>query len=82
MLSLLHKPILSTDTDMAKFLHSFDVRISKQFESDIEDFDEAFNAWASSFADRSALRKNLLTTDEGTKSILQGIVHNQTDSIV
>lgn len=79
MLFLLHKPIPLTD--MAKFTHSFDVRICKQFESGIEDFDEAFNAWADGFADRSALRKELLTTDEGTKSILQGVIHNQTDSL-
>lgn len=79
MRSLLLK--LTLLTDMARFTHSFDVRISKQFESDVEDFDEAFDAWAESFADRSALRKELLTTDEGTKSILQGIIHNQTDSL-
>jgi hypothetical protein len=65
---------------MAKrYTHSFDTRIAINFESDIEDFDEAFDEWISQFPDAAARRKALLNGDESTKDLMKGIVHNQTD---
>ncbi len=61
-----------------KYHHYFDVRIANDFHSDIEDFDEAFEAWAEKFTDRSALRARLLASDESLKTICQGIVHSET----
>ena len=61
-----------------RYHHHFDVRIANDFHSDIEDFDEAFEAWSEKFTDRSALRKRLLTSDESLKTILQGIVFSET----
>ena len=63
---------------MAKFTHAFDVRVANSFESDCEDFEEAFNKWAKSFDNDVLLRKALLTSDESTNSILQGIQHSET----
>ncbi len=62
-----------------KYTHHFDVRVANHFQSDIEDFDAAFNAWAVQFPDSHELRKRLLSTDEGIKSILQGIVYFETN---
>ena len=56
-----------------KYTHSFDVRLAQQFESDIADFDDAFDKWAESFKDSLSFRQALLDTDESTKSICQGI---------
>lgn len=63
---------------MAKFTHAFDVRIANSFESDCEDFEEAFNKWAESFDNAVSLRRALLASDESTKSILQGVQHSET----
>jgi len=62
-----------------KYTHSFDVRIAQQFDSDIEDFDDAFDEWAESFKDSLSFRQALLATDESTKSICQGIIWSDTD---
>lgn len=64
---------------MPLYTHYFDVRIAQSFESGIEDFDEAFDEWCKQFATTSELRSALLTSDESTKSILQGIDHSDTD---
>lgn len=61
-----------------RYTHYFDMRLANSFESDVEDFDEAFDAWCNSFPDRPSLRIALLTSDEGTKSILQGVLHSET----
>lgn len=61
-----------------KYTHYFDVRVANHFQSDIEDFDAAFNVWAEQFTDSHELRKHLLSSDEDTKSILQGIVYLET----
>ena len=61
-----------------RYTHYFDVRLANSFQSDIEDFDEAFDAWCNSFPDRPSLRKELLASDEGTKSILSGVVYSDT----
>lgn len=62
-----------------KYTHYFDVRIANSFESDIEDFEDAFDHWLStSFADRTAIRAALLTSDEDTKSLLAGVVYSDT----
>ena len=62
-----------------KYHHHFDVRLANDFHSDIEDFDQAFEAWSEKFTDRSALRKRLLTSGESLKTILQGIVFSETE---
>jgi hypothetical protein len=62
----------------SRYTHFFDVRLAVSFGSDIEDFDEAFDAWAESFPNRESLRKALLNSDESTKTLLQGIVHSDT----
>jgi LPS O-antigen subunit length determinant protein (WzzB/FepE family) len=63
---------------MAKFTHAFDVSIANAFESDKEDFGEAFNEWIKSFDSTHSLRKALLNSDESTKSIIQGVQHSET----
>tara|TARA_R100000734_G_C3312832_1_gene103982 strand:+ start:1098 stop:1298 length:201 start_codon:yes stop_codon:yes gene_type:complete len=62
-----------------KYTHYFDVRVSQQFESDIEDFDIAFDKWANEFKDSFLFRKALLATDESTKSLCQGIIYSDTN---
>lgn len=64
---------------MARYTHYFDVRISNSFESDIEDFDDAFDEFIDGFKDVDAKRKRLLHTDESTSSLMKGIVYNGTD---
>lgn len=66
---------------MKQFLHGFDVCIAKTFTSDVEDFDQAFDAWIGSFPDRESLRKELLRTEEGTKSIIKGISYGSTEPL-
>jgi hypothetical protein len=63
---------------MKQFTHCFDVRISRQIESDIEDFDDALNAWINSFPSITALRNALLSTTEDTHSLAKGILHSDT----
>lgn len=62
-----------------RYTHSFDTRIAINFDSDIEDFDEAFDAWIGTFPDSAAKRAALLNGDESTKTLMQGIIWNQTD---
>lgn len=66
---------------MPRYQHSFDTRICICFESDIEDFDEAFDTWIDSFADLAAKRAALLNSDESIKTLIQGVVWNNTDPI-
>lgn len=61
-----------------KFIHYFDVVIRKQFESNIADFDSAFDAWAAGFPTEDHLRDELLES-ETTKSIVDNLVHVETD---
>ena len=61
-----------------RYTHCFDVCLANHFQSDIEDFDAAFNSWAAQFSDSWELRKRLLSSDEGIKSILQGIAFSET----
>lgn len=56
-----------------KYKHCFDVRISNDFHSDIEDFDQAFAAWSQKFTDNSALRMRLLNANDSLEKIAQGI---------
>lgn len=63
---------------MAKFTHYFDVRLANNFDSDLGDFEEAFDEWVNSFDDLESVRRALLTSDESTKSIMQGVQHNET----
>lgn len=65
---------------MARYTHHFDVHLSNSFESNIEDFDEAFDEFIDGLGDVEAKRKRLLHTDESTKSLMKGIVYNQTDN--
>jgi len=61
-----------------RYTHYFDVRLANSFQSDIEDFDEAFDAWCDSFPDKLSLREKLLVSDESTMSILKGVLHSDT----
>lgn len=61
-----------------RFTHCFDVRLSRQIESDIEDFDDALDAWINSFPSITALRNALLSAPEDTLSLTQGILHSDT----
>ena len=56
-----------------KYKHCFDIRISNDFHSDIEDFDQAFAAWSQKFTDNSALRMRLLNTNSSLKDIARSI---------
>jgi len=64
---------------MARYTHYFNVCISNSFESDIEDFDDAFDEFIDGFEDIDAKRRELLHTDESTTSLMKGIIYNQTD---
>lgn len=62
-----------------RYTHYFDVRLANSFESDIEDFEDAFDHWcATQFQTSLDLRKALLDSNEGIKSILEGILHSDT----
>ena len=43
-----------------RYTHHFEVVISNDFQSDIEDFDRAFTLWTQRFTDEEALRMRLL----------------------
>jgi len=64
---------------MARYTHYFNVCISNSFESDIEDFDDAFDEFIDGFEDIDAKRRELLHTDESTTSLMKGIIYSQTD---
>ena len=66
---------------MARYCHSFDTRICISFESEIEDFEEAFDTWIDSFPDSAAKRAALLNSDESAKTLMQGVSWNNTDFI-
>ncbi len=61
-----------------RYTHYFDVRLAISFSSDTEDFDDAFDRWSESFPNSESLRKALLSSDESTKSLMQGIVYSDT----
>jgi hypothetical protein len=61
-----------------RYTHYFDVRLAISFDSDIEDFDDAFDAWLESFPTTESRRKALLSSDESTESLIQGIVYSDT----
>ena len=61
-----------------RYTHYFDVRLAISFSSDTLDFDDAFNKWSESFPNSESLRKALLSSDESTKSLMQGIAYSET----
>jgi len=61
-----------------KYTHYFDVRLAQQFDSDISDFDEAFEEWAKGFKDSLSFRKALVESDESTKTLCEGIIWSET----
>lgn len=63
---------------MARYTHHFDISITNNFDSDIEDFEEALEAWLGQFTSTEETRTSLLFTDESTKSIIKCITHNDT----
>ena len=69
--------ILST-TDMARYTHYCDVCVSNSFDSDIEDFEEALNKWLGDLGTIENKRREILSTDESTSSLMRGIVHTDT----
>ena len=56
-----------------RYTHYFDVVISNDFQSNFEDFDQAFAAWSQKFTDNSALRMRLLNTNSSLKEIARSI---------
>ena len=64
---------------MPRYTHSFDTRIAVSFESDIDDFDEAFDTWMVQFPDSAARRAALLNGDESTNTLIEGVIHNYTE---
>jgi hypothetical protein len=67
---------------MARYTHSFDTRVCIVFESDLEDLDEALAhklAWLHQVGGSAAQRRWLLSSDESIKTLIEGIVWNQTD---
>ena len=65
-------------TDMARYTHYFDVCVSNSFDSDIEDFEEALNKWLGDLGTIENKRREILSTDESTSSLMRGIVHTDT----
>jgi len=63
---------------MARYTHYFDVCISNSFDSDIEDFDEALEMWLHGLGTIENKRKEILSTDESTSSLIKGIIYNDT----
>ena len=69
--------ILST-TNMARYTHCFYVCISNSFDSDTEDFDEALERWLDGLGTIENKRKEVLSTDESTSSLIKGIIYSDT----
>lgn len=64
------------------FHHYFELCLSNVgFQSDTENFEEAFDAWVASFPDTESLRKALLTSNESTSSLLGATIHSGTDRL-
>lgn len=61
------------------YTHNISVNFSTSFESDIEDIEEAFDKWLESFSSVDDKRKALLSTDESTRSIVEGVIFLGTD---
>jgi len=61
-----------------RYTHYFDTRIAIHFESDIEDFDEAFNAWMDSLPGTSARRRALTEGDESVTTLREGVIWSET----
>lgn len=59
-----------------RYRHCFDTRIAVIFESDDDDFTSAFDAWLAQFPDSAAKRAALLDGDEGTKTLIEGVIYN------
>jgi hypothetical protein len=62
-----------------RYTHSFDTCINGQFDSEVEDFDEAFNEWISQLPDNDARRTALLNGSDSTKELIRGVSHARTD---
>jgi hypothetical protein len=60
-----------------KYTHIFGVELVRRFDSDIENFDEAFDQWVESFKDSLSLRRALLGR-ESTRSLLKGLIWSET----
>ena len=64
--------------NMARYTHYFDVCISNSFDSDIEDFDKALEMWLHGLGTIENKRKEILSTDESTSSLIRGIIYSDT----
>lgn len=62
-----------------KFTHYFDIRLANSFESEEEDFDDAFDEWVETFSSPQALRQQLLSSDESIKTIIEGVMWSETE---
>lgn len=46
-----------------RYTHYFDLLVANQFSSDIEDFDEAYQAWLDTFSSQDDVARELLKGD-------------------
>lgn len=56
-----------------RYTHHFEVVISNDFQSEIEDFDRAFTLWSQRFTDEEALRMRLLNANSSLTEMSQNI---------
>lgn len=61
------------------YTHHILVNFATSFKSDIEDIEEAFDKWLESFSSVDDGRRALLSTDESTRSIAEGVIFIGTD---
>ena len=61
------------------YTHHISVNFTTSFESDIEDIEEAFDKWLESFSSVDDRRRALLSTNESTRSIVEGVIFVGTD---
>lgn len=61
------------------YTHHILVSFTTSFKSDTEDIEEAFDRWLESFSSVDDRRQALLSTNESTRSIVEGVIFIGTD---
>lgn len=61
------------------YTHHILVSFTTSFKSDTEDIEEAFDRWLESFSSEDEGRQALLSTNESTRSIVEGVIFIGTD---
>lgn len=67
--------------DMPQYIHYFELKIRKQFQSERSNFESALAEWIAAFPGDKELREHLLDADESTQDLVDAISFTQTDSI-